>query len=98
MLFLLKSFLREIIFRVHTEYSHASFVSDKTSEKSKNFEYKSYLLLFLLKGFLSEIIFRVHTEYSHASFVSDKTSEKVKIVSTKASCKNHKCYFCLKVF
>ena len=50
MLFLLKNFVREMIFRVHTEYSHASFVSDKTSEKSKNFE-KLLAAIFVEKFF-----------------------------------------------
>ena len=36
MLFLLKSFLREIILNARTEYSHVSFVSDKTSETVKS--------------------------------------------------------------
>ena len=72
-----------MIFKVHTEYWHASLVSDKMSGKVKILSTiapcKNCKCYFCWKVFLREIILKVHTEYSHDSFVSDNTSETVKI-------------------
>ena len=84
-------FLRELILKNHTEHSHASFMSDKTSGVFKIMRTiatcKKCRCYFCSVFFLEDIILKDHTEHSYATFVSDKISEVLQIVSTIATCK-----------